>query len=150
VHPDTDTDIRIVARTEPDLRPARASVRPSIFDDEFFRSPIPRRAQESSSDAAASLNDAPQPPAPAISNSPVFHTSIPQAPQQTFAAEAAEEYHPLPPQLRPSFTANRVYETGRDSDRAAGPGPRRPAFVATQADAEADELDIPAFLRRGI
>jgi len=157
-HPDTDTDIRIVALTEPDLRPARASVRPSIFDDEFFRSPIPRRAQESSSDAAASLNDAPQPPAPAIFNSPVFHTSTPQAPQQTprpalpqtLAAEAAEDYHPLPPQLRPSFTANRVYETGRDSDRAAATGPRIPAFVATQADAEADELDIPAFLRRGI
>jgi hypothetical protein len=167
----TDTDIRTAARTESDIRPIRSSIRssirPSIFDDEFFRSPIPRRAEEAedrsedhTAEAAAAPNGSGvQSAAAALFNSPVFHTSAGQPTHQTLASEAAEDFHPLPPQLRPSYNAGRVQELSRatareiirDTDRAVLSSPRVPTFGALQADpAEADELDIPAFLRRGV
>jgi hypothetical protein len=177
--PETDTDIRIAAGTAPDPRSVRSSIRssarPSIFDDEFFRSPIPRRGEEHTEErteasAVAASDIAERAAAPAIFNSPVFRASA----RQTLAAEAAADFQPLPPQLRPSFNANRVYETGRETvrevvretvretgrdplrdsgretDRAVS-NPHTPAFAATHPDpGDADELDIPAFLRRGI
>ncbi len=161
----TDTDIRIAARTETELRPAAASVPASIptsipapvpssapasiFDDEFFRAPLPRRAEAPAARPASPGPAAEQTAAPSIFNSPVFRTSAPPAASYV---EAAPDYDPLPPQLRPAYNASRVYET----ERAAAPdlSSRVPSFAAAHKPlteiAESDELDIPAFLRRGI
>jgi cell division protein FtsZ len=135
----TDTDIRTADRAEPELRTAPSS----IFDDDFFRSPLPRRAEE----RAASHSEAPeQPSGPTILNSPVFHTSAPQEP----AAEVADDFDFLPSAPRPSYTVNRIVETERSTTEFAS---RVPSFAVAQnaysETAESDELDIPAFLRRG-
>jgi cell division protein FtsZ len=156
---ESDTDIRTAAAAEPAFPSIRRS-RPSIFDDDFFRSPIPRRAEArpegNTADyaAAASNGHAEAAEAPSVFNSPIFRTTAPL--HRTVAAEAAEDFHPLPPQLRPAYSATRIYEPVRESDREAnrtgnGSHPRVPAFITTHADAaETDELDIPAFLRRGV
>jgi len=154
----TDTDIRIAARTESEVHPAPVAasapapgpLSTSIFDDEFFRSPLPRREDDRAPKRATPEEQA---AAPSIFNSPVFHTSAhTSAASSVPQAEAVPDYDPLPPQLRPAYNASRVYET----DRPAAPdfSSRVPSFAVAHAPvseiAESDELDIPAFLRRGL
>jgi cell division protein FtsZ len=172
-----DTDLRTAARPEPELRPVPAS----IFDDDFFRSPIPRRFD----DSAASQNS--EPPAassfPAAGSSffdsPVFHTAAPStaasvpfhavdltaapAPRQFFPANRITESDWTPnhePDHEQERASGRGLDRGPDrgpdrhSDRAVAEFPSRvPSFAVAHVSqteiAESDELDIPAFLRRG-
>jgi|GEM_PF-28278 len=171
------TAVRPNYEPEPELR----SVPASIFDDDFFRSPIPRRFDDHrrDEDSAPSresfrheIESVPVPsshsapssvpaaaawlPAAAssFSDSPVFHTAAHQA--STTAGDSA------PPPPRQFFPSNRITDTDRVTDRATQPVPDRsvaefpsrvPSFAAAHATqtevAESDELDIPAFLRRG-
>ena len=135
----SDTDLRTAVRTEPELR----TVSSSIFDDDFFRTPIPKRAEDR---LAATNGGADHASASSIFNSPVFHASAPQAPP----ADAERDYDLLPRSLRPSYTVNRIVEADRPSTDVSS---RVPSFAAAHTPhtetAESDELDIPAFLRRG-
>ena len=141
----SDTDLRIAARQEPELRTVPAS----IFDDDFFRAPIPRRAESSRqeepryADQQAHGQSAPgraesREAASGFLNSPVFRTTPP-------ATESGNE--PLPPAARPVFTENRIFEADAPINS------RTPSFAVAHAPhteiPESDELDIPAFLRRG-
>ncbi len=155
------TDRRAAAPPEPELRPVPAS----IFDDDFFRSPIPRRFDDHrrAEDVAPGREAFRQSFEPAAStsaassflDSPVFHTAAP--PASTAAAESAP-----PPPPRQFFPSNRITEGERANGHAADRSPdypvaefasRVPSFAVahvTQTEvAESDELDIPAFLRRG-
>jgi cell division protein FtsZ len=136
--PATDADPRTAPR-EPELRPTRAS----IFDDDFFRSPIPKRNEDRPAKVGG---DADQAAAPSVLNSPNFHTSAPQSK----APASAEEYEVLPAKARPTYTVNRIAESDRPVNDFNS---RSPYFSGTQTphseSAESDDLDIPAFLRRG-
>jgi cell division protein FtsZ len=135
----TDSDIRLAARTEAELRPAAAS----IFDDDFFRNPIPKRTEER---PASNPSPEEQAAAPSVFGSPVFHTSAPAQPASEAATPA---YEVLPARPRPSYTVNRITETERYGEIPS----RIPSFLQGQHSqpdpVDADDLDIPAFLRRG-
>ncbi len=144
VRPASDTDIRTAGQIEPELRP----VSPSIFDDDFFRSPIPKRSE----DRGPGMNGGTgQNAAPSIFNSPVFHTSAPQAPATEAQPSSGEGYDLLPRTPRPSYTVNRISEA--DQRPSSDFSSRVPSFSVSASSqteaADADELDIPAFLRRG-
>ena len=132
-----DTDLRSSAQIEPELRTVPAS----IFDDDFFRSPIPRRSEDVryNGQPNSEANDV-RASAPAILNSPVFRTT-----SQTVDSQISKEL--LQPISRPVFTENRIFEADTTSTA------RVPSFGAGAAPhaetPESDELDIPAFLRRG-
>ena len=130
--------------THPELVPVPAS----IFDDDFFRTPLPRRIEE-----------AEQAPAPVPHPSPV-------PPSISFAGEPAPPARPshfpeTPSVPRVQFADSRAgYPESRPETRAIEPGyspidtpARVPSFAGLQGThaetGESDELDIPAFLRRG-
>ena len=134
---DADTDLRSSARSEPELRTVPAS----IFDDDFFRSPLPRRSEDLRPTAQGSpeANDV-RASTSSFLNSPVFRTTPP-------VIEAPGTYEPLQSTSRQVYSENRIFEadpamTGRVPSFAV-------AHVPHTETPESDELDIPAFLRRG-
>jgi cell division protein FtsZ len=116
------------SRPEPELRSAPAS----IFDDDFFRTPIPRRADEST--AASSFL-----------NTPSFRTSTPPAP------ETAPAYERPLASGRTQFGENRLLDLDRQGtfEVSARNAPFGGGRTPLSESGEVDELDIPAFLRRG-
>ncbi len=145
--PVSDTDLRTSARPEPELRTVPAS----IFDDDFFRAPIPRRSEDprqveirnpdsQSHGQSASEHIESRGSTPSFLNSPVFRTTPPPS-------EAPGSYEIPAPTSRPVFTENRIFEADAPTNG------RTPSFAVAQAvhteTPESDELDIPAFLRRG-
>jgi cell division protein FtsZ len=171
----SDTDVsRPPVSAEPELRPVAAS----IFDDDFFRSPIPRRFEDHrrGGDSTAAPFDEPfahqaeSSPAPSFFDSPVFHTAAQNPPAPGVAPRASTPSHSADfaaaPPPRQFFPTNRITEADRFTEQAPAHAPARsadrtvtefpsrvPSFaVAHTAQtevAESDELDIPAFLRRG-
>ncbi|MBB5055732.1 cell division protein FtsZ [Granulicella aggregans] len=147
---------------EPELR----SVPASIFDDEFFRSPAPARQEERVEEPR---------PVSSFLSSPAFRTSTPPTPRPSEASGyelAAGHERPAPP-LRPQYVeaqpierpVERLVERHIEPEIEAPVAPerprqeaparssfffgRKPAPVETIETADSDELDIPAFLRRG-
>jgi cell division protein FtsZ len=116
---------------EPALRPVPAS----IFDDDFFRSPIPSRIEEADTYLHQATEDA-----------PVFRSSVSRAQP---AAQAPARYD-SPSSQRAQYPDNRIFES---TAATAVSSPRVPSFAGVQdplaETADSDELDIPAFLRRG-
>ena len=111
---------------EPELKPVKASV----FDDDFFRSSFLRAAQSV--------------------ERPVATPVVPAAPPAARGVwERAQAEEDLRRPARASYESREVAPTA-----VPGESPVRvPSYAGTQAPvtdrAEADELDIPAFLRRG-
>ena len=119
-------------RPEPELRAVPAS----IFDDDFFRTPIPKRVEE------------PEAPAPTQAfNTSIFNVAAPQVPT---GRQTASRQDPPPPTQRIQFAETRSIEY---EPTPVEPAPRIPSFAGTTRlhtdTGESDELDIPAFLRRG-
>jgi cell division protein FtsZ len=116
------------AQSEPELKPVSAS----IFDDEFFRVPIPVRK-----DPAAGSDSG-------LLNTPSFRTSTPP-----FQSTQAHHEAPVPAAASPLFEPR-----GGEAERTQYETPARTgSFFSTRTTApdvpDSDELDIPAFLRRG-
>ena len=151
----TDTDLRTAARSRSELRAVPAS----IFDDDFFRTPPTRSSEDSRQfddvrQAVQSNFDASNAngssgtnglkgtdgSAPSFLNSPVFRTA-------PAIVEPANGYGSLPSGSRPVYSEHRIIEADSPTDS------RIPSFavahVAHTETPESDELDIPAFLRRG-
>jgi cell division protein FtsZ len=126
-------------RPEPELHAVSAS----IFDDDFFRTPIPKRSEELEPNAASSEF-----------NTSVFNTAPAQIPVSRDTSREAVRREPAPPVQRPQFaetTRSIEYEPSAPETPArthlfAG-GRTQP--VQPLQTGEPDELDIPAFLRRG-
>ncbi len=138
------SDVRAEIRQEPELRAVPAS----IFDDDFFRTPIPKRNEEME----------PMAPPPTPFNASIFHTAAAQMPVDREPREAARETRESRESnaLREApVSAQRSYETRSiEYEAAATEVPARvPSFAGAQSShldtGESDELDIPAFLRRG-
>ncbi|HWZ50779.1 MAG TPA: cell division protein FtsZ [Granulicella sp.] len=111
----------------PELIPVPAST----FDDEFFRAPLPRRYSESTfaPDSQAGYRSAPTPASPS-------------------APEPSLRYDVVPNQRVHSET--RILEVEQSSVEAPARVPSFAGITAPSSDTgEPDELDIPAFLRRG-
>jgi len=133
----TQTATQTGARPEPELRAVSAS----IFDDDFFRTPIPKRSEELEPNGAS-----------AAFNTSVFNTAAAQIPRSRETnREAAGRREPAPPAQRIPYV-----ETTRsiEYEPSATEIPARVhsfagARVAHPETSESDELDIPAFLRRG-
>ncbi|WP_396274790.1 cell division protein FtsZ [Granulicella aggregans] len=143
---------------EPELRAVPAS----IFDDEFFRVPVPAPAptrQEERPEPSKSSSF--------FLNTPAFRTSTPPSPRQSeapggYEAGAGYERPAPPPAPRP---AERLIERHIEpeieapvaTERPRQEAPARSSFffgrkaapVEAVETVDADELDIPAFLRRG-
>lgn len=109
----------------PELVPVPAS----IFDDEFFRTPVPRRFDEVDLDQRSRISQ----------------------PQTVAGADGAGESaapvrYDVTPVPRVQYAESRIVESVENL-------PRVPSFTGAQSTSvetqEADELDIPAFLRRG-
>jgi cell division protein FtsZ len=134
MRPDTRPDIYAEQerQTEPRLRPVPAS----IFDDDFFRAPIPQRADEAETETVSS---------PVLFESPLFHTTTAPPP----AAESAR----FDTAVVPGRAAYTEYRISAGNPVPVETGARFPTFNHASAvhtePAESDELDIPAFLRRG-
>jgi cell division protein FtsZ len=143
---------------EPDLRAVSAS----IFDDEFFRAPVPAPAptrQEERPEPSKSSSF--------FLNTPAFRTYTPPSPRQSEAPggyEAGGGYErPAPPptprpveqiverHIEPEMEAPVAAEQPRREAPARSSFffGRKAAPVETLETADSDELDIPAFLRRG-
>ena len=138
--PAAQPEWRSESRSEPELRAVPAS----IFDDDFFRSPIPKRSEELDRERQVEYDrEADLSSTPVFFNSPVFRSSAPHA-------DSSLAYESLPGSQRPQYSENRIFEADRPGMEAAS---RMPSFAAAHnAHAEmgeSDELDIPAFLRRG-
>jgi cell division protein FtsZ len=150
------------AAPEPELR----SVPASIFDDDFFRTPVPTRQEDRVEDPK---------PTSSFLSSPAFRTSTPPTPRpvETLAGYEAGYERPVPPPARPQYAETRPVERPMERlverhiepeieapiepERPRQEAParssfffgRKPAPVETVETADSDELDIPAFLRRG-
>jgi cell division protein FtsZ len=131
LRPETRPDIYAEEEepTESRLRPVPAS----IFDDDFFRAPIPQRAHEAETVSA-----------PALFESPLFHTTAAPPPAEPARYDTAAV---------PSRAAYTEYRISAGKPVPVETGARFPTFTqaaTTPAEpADSDELDIPAFLRRG-
>jgi len=125
---------------QPEPRPKLVPVPASIFDDDFFRTPLPRRFDDT--DAA--------------------HSAAPSTPSQSRIPTPPSRYVD-PIAAPPSYDAiptQRVHYADREPDHAppmSAIGMDTPSRVPSFAGltpshtetGESDELDIPAFLRRG-
>jgi cell division protein FtsZ len=119
------------APATPELVPVPAS----IFDDEFFRAPAARTsASEAPAPAASAMRS------PASSFTPASLAPVPEQPLRYDAVPAP----------RASFSETRILELEHSPSE---PPARVPSFTGLGASpaetGETDELDIPAFLRRG-
>jgi len=126
--------------SRPEPRPKLVPVPASIFDDDFFRTPLPRRFEDT--EAANS----------AAASTPVQARATPQPSRYTDPIAAPPSYDAIPTQ--------RVHYADREPDHAppmSAIGMENPSRVPSFAaltpthteTGESDELDIPAFLRRG-
>ena len=152
------------SQQEPELRAVPAS----IFDDDFFRTPIPKRAEELEPNRATNAF-----------NTSVFNSAVAKTPgSRDIPGDAGRrEAAPLPQRIQYSETRSIEYEPSatdrptmdrptterptterspaeRLADRPTGENTARvPSFAGAHTahleTGESDELDIPAFLRRG-
>jgi hypothetical protein len=139
---------------EPDLRAVSAS----IFDDEFFRAPVPAPAptrQEERPEPSKSSSF--------FLNTPAFRTYTPPSPRQSDYETGGGYERPAPPppprpveqiverHIEPEMEAPVAAEQPRREAPARSSFffGRKAAPVETLETADSDELDIPAFLRRG-
>ncbi len=136
--PDVTEEVRTEARSEAWPEPELRAVPASIFDDDFFRTPIPKRTEDASPIASASNG---------FSTS-IFHTAAAQIP--TDARESKDRREAAATAQQRSYAESRSIEY----EPAAAQIPARvPSFAGAHSShldtGESDELDIPAFLRRG-
>jgi hypothetical protein len=137
---------------EPELRAVPAS----IFDDEFFRAPVPPPARH---------EERPEPSKSSsfFLNTPAFRTYTPPSPRQSDYETGGGYERPAPPppprpveqiverHIEPEMEAPVAAEQPRREAPARSSFffGRKAAPVETLETADSDELDIPAFLRRG-
>jgi cell division protein FtsZ len=137
---------------EPELRAVPAS----IFDDEFFRAPVPPPARH---------EERPEPSKSSsfFLNTPAFRTYTPPSPRQSDYETGGGYERPAPPP--PPRPVEQIVERHIEPEMEAPVAPEQPrreaparssfffgrkaAPVETLETADSDELDIPAFLRRG-
>jgi cell division protein FtsZ len=119
----------------PQPAPELVPVPASIFDDEFFRSPTPPRRFEEPVAAPSAPS-----PAPAFQFTPAPLAPLPETPLR---------YDTVPTQ-RTAYGETRILELEHSQIEAPARVPSFASLTAAHAETgESDELDIPAFLRRG-
>ncbi len=148
--PDVRAEVQPETTPEAKPGPELRTVPASIFDDDFFRTPIPKRSEEAE---AAPASTSPF-------DTSVFRTAAPQIPTQLSASQASAPKtvnaretagpRPLQPTQRIQFAEDRSIEyDSSPTDTPARISSFAAAHVSHVETAESDELDIPAFLRRG-
>jgi len=130
-----------VAAPRPSAVPELVPVPASIFDDEFFRASGSRTSdaqhESSARPAASSFTPSPLAPAPAPVTTPAS------------AQEQPLRYDTVPTH-RPQYGETRILELEHSQIEAPARVPSFSGLASSPADTgETDELDIPAFLRRG-
>jgi cell division protein FtsZ len=131
----SDENLATNQEARPEPTPKLVPVPASIFDDDFFRTPLPKRFED---------NEVAQ---PHFAGASAQHAgSVTRAPQPGRVVDptaAPASYDAIPTQ--------RVHYADREPDHA--PSSRVPSFASLTPShsetADSDELDIPAFLRRG-
>jgi len=115
----------------------------SIFDDDFFRTPLPKRFEDARSTP---------PPPPAVVSEPEPSVRYDTIPTQRVVYN--EDRLEPRSEFRSSVSAHLDQAETRIIESASPETPARiPSFAGMQSpdpdSGDADELDIPAFLRRG-
>ena len=133
--PDVREEVRPELTATPRPEPELRAVPASIFDDDFFRTPIPDRTEELQANGASGAF-----------NSSVFNTAAPRIP----VAREDQRGESTSPAQRVQFAETRSieYETAAPAEAVRVPS-FATAHTAHMESGESDELDIPAFLRRG-
>jgi cell division protein FtsZ len=141
VREEVRTESTLVSRSETRPEPELRAVPASVFDDDFFRTPLPKRTEEAEPNRASSAFD-----------TAVFNTAAAQVPsgrevrheekQETGRQETA----PPPQRIQYAETRSIEYEPSAVPARVSSFAGANTAHLET---GESDELDIPAFLRRG-
>jgi len=121
----------------PSARPELVPVPASIFDDEFFRAPASR------------ISDA-QPEAGVRPASTFTPSPLAPAPAPVATQEQPLRYDAIPTTHRPQYGETRILELEHSQIETPARVPSFAGLGSARADTgETDELDIPAFLRRG-
>ncbi|CAN5680682.1 hypothetical protein BH10ACI4_BH10ACI4_03820 [soil metagenome] len=116
-----------VRAPEPELIPVRASV----FDDDFFRSPVPRFGEAANVRSAAASESRPE---------------VTRHPSASFDVKLEETRGVAPVMAAPVMASSHALSSAEPVTRA---GTFTGAVSTEPERTEPDELDIPAFLRRG-